>query len=42
MVISILVLMIAITLVHEIIHCIVYSLFGSKVKFGFKGIYAYS
>ena len=42
MVIAIWVLMIPITLVHEIIHGIAYSLFGGKVKFGFKGIYAYT
>lgn len=42
MVIAIVLLMTPITLVHEIIHGIAYSLFGGKVKFGFKGIYAYT
>ncbi|WP_300902592.1 DUF3267 domain-containing protein [uncultured Clostridium sp.] len=41
-IIAILVLTIPITLLHEIIHGIAYSLFGGKVKFGFKGIYAYT
>lgn len=34
--------MVPITLVHEIIHGIVYIIFGGKIKFGFKGIYAYT
>lgn len=42
MVIAIILLMIPITLVHEVIHGIGYSVFGGKVKFGFKGIYAYT
>lgn len=42
MIIIILILMIPITLVHEIIHGITYIVFGSKIKFGFKGIYAYT
>jgi hypothetical protein len=28
--------------VHEVIHGITYSIFGGKVKYGFKGIYAYT
>lgn len=34
--------MVPITLVHELIHCIAYSLFGGRIKFGFKGICAYT
>ncbi|WP_077848217.1 DUF3267 domain-containing protein [Clostridium puniceum] len=30
------------SIVHEIIHGAAYKLFGGKVKFGFKGIYAYT
>ena len=40
--IYIIVLMILISVVHEIIHGAAYKLFGGKVKFGFKGIYAYT
>lgn len=42
MIIINLILMIPITLVHEIIHGITYIVFGGKIKFGFKGIYAYT
>lgn len=42
MIITTLILMIPITLVHEIIHGIAYTIFGGKIKFGFKGIYAYT
>ena len=35
-------LMVPITAVHEIIHGAAYKVFGGKVKFGFKGIYAYT
>lgn len=41
-IIAILLLMIPITLVHEIIHGISYRIFGGEIKFGFKGIYAYT
>ena len=41
-IIAILILMIPITLVNEIIHGIVYIIFGGKIKFGFKWIYAYT
>lgn len=34
-------LMIPITIIHEILHGLTYKIFGGKVKFGFKGIYAY-
>jgi len=37
-----LLLMIPIVIVHEGIHGLVFKLFGGKVKFGFKGIYAYT
>ena len=40
--IYIMVLMVPISIVHEIIHGAAYKLFGGKVKFGFKGIYAYT
>jgi Putative zincin peptidase len=42
MVIALVLLLIPITLVHEIIHGVAYSVFGGKVKYGFKGIYAYT
>lgn len=34
--------MIPITIVHELIHGTTYRIFGGKVKYGFKGIYAYT
>ena len=37
-----LILMSPIVLVHEGIHGVVFKIFGGKVKFGFKGIYAYT
>jgi hypothetical protein len=40
--ISILLLMIPISIVHESLHGIIYRLFGGKVKYGFKGLYAYT
>ena len=27
---------------HELLHAIAYKIFGGKVRFGFKGIYAYT
>lgn len=36
------VIFIPITIVHELLHGIAYTLFGGKVKFGFKFIYAYT
>lgn len=36
------ILMIPISIIHEGIHGIAYRLFGGKVKYGFKGIYAYT
>ena len=41
-VISISLLMIPVTIVHEAVHGAAYKLFGGKVRFGFKGIYAYT
>ncbi|MBU3182039.1 DUF3267 domain-containing protein [Clostridium psychrophilum] len=38
----VLLLMIPISIVHEGIHGLVYKFFGGKVKYGFKGIYAYT
>lgn len=35
-------LMIPISIMHESIHGAAYKLFGGKVKYGFKGIYAYT
>lgn len=35
-------LMIPITVVHEMMHGAAYKVFGGKVKFGFNGIYAYT
>ena len=37
----VLILMVPITIIHEGIHGLCYKLFGGKVIFGFKGIYAY-
>jgi len=34
--------MVPISIIHEFIHGTVYRLFGGKVKYGFKGIYAYT
>lgn len=31
-----------ITIIHELIHGVTYQLFGGKVRYGFKGIYAYA
>ena len=39
---SIIILMVPISIVHEAIHGAVYKLFGGKIKYGFKGIYAYT
>lgn len=36
------IIFIPITIVHELLHGVAYSLFGGKVKYGFKGIYAYA
>ncbi|MBX4265796.1 DUF3267 domain-containing protein [Clostridium estertheticum] len=38
----VLLLMIPISIVHESIHGLAYRIFGGKVKYGFKGIYAYT
>ncbi len=38
----IIVLLIPIILVHEFIHGIAYTNFGGKVRYGFKGVYAYT
>lgn len=40
--IYVLLLMIPILIVHESIHGLAYKAFGGKVKYGFKGIYAYT
>lgn len=37
----IILLMIPVSLLHEAVHGAVYKIFGGKVIFGFKGIYAY-
>ena len=42
MYIHIIILMIPISIVHELIHGFTYRLFGGKVKYGFKIIYAYT
>lgn len=36
------ILMATISIFHELIHGVTYKLFGGKVKYGFKGIYAYT
>lgn len=38
----ILLLSIPIAIVHELLHGLAYVVFGGKVKFGFKGVYAYT
>jgi len=40
--IYVLLLMIPISIIHESIHGLVYKAFGGKVKYGFKGIFAYT
>lgn len=40
--IYILLLLIPISIIHECIHGLAYKAFGGKVKYGFKGIYAYT
>ncbi len=40
--IYILIVMVPVTAVHELIHGAFYMVFGGKIKFGFKGIYAYT
>jgi hypothetical protein len=37
-----LLLMVPISITHECIHGLVFKAFGGKVKYGFKGIYAYT
>lgn len=37
-----LLLMVPISVIHEGIHGLAYKVFGGKVKYGFKGIYAYT
>lgn len=41
-IIFLLVIMVPVTLVHEWIHGSTYKIFGGKVRYGFKGIYAYA
>lgn len=41
-IIFLIIIFILITVVHELLHGICYRLFGGKVKFGFKGLYAYT
>lgn len=36
------IILVPITFVHELLHGGAYRLFGGKVKYGFKGLYAYS
>lgn len=38
----IIILLIPIILIHELIHGAVYTIFGGKVRYGFKGVYAYT
>lgn len=37
-----LLMLIPVSFVHELIHGAVYKIFGGRVKYGFKGIYAYT
>ena len=34
--------MVPITIVHEVTHSYIYTIFSGKVKYGFKGIYDYA
>lgn len=38
----IIILLIPIVFMHEIIHGTFYTIFGGKVRYGFKGVYAYT
>lgn len=38
----ILLLLVPIIAVHEALHGLAYTMFGGKIKYGFKGIYAYT
>lgn len=38
----IIILLIPIVLIHELIHGTVYIIFGGRVRYGFKGVYAYT
>ncbi|MDF2673324.1 MAG: hypothetical protein K0R09_1589 [Clostridiales bacterium] len=38
----IIILLIPIVLIHELIHGTIYTIFGGKVRYGFKGVYAYT
>lgn len=40
--IYIILLLVPISIVHELFHGLAYRLFGGKVKYGFRGIYAYT
>ena len=40
--INIFVLLVIVSIIHEMIHGILYIYFGGKVKFGFKLLYAYT
>jgi hypothetical protein len=40
--IYILILLIVVTILHELIHGLIYKLLGGKIKFGFRVIYAYT
>lgn len=42
LIIFLIVIFIPITFVHELLHGAVYKLFGGKIRFGFKGVYAYA
>lgn len=42
LILFLIIISIPITLVHEMIHGVVYKFFGGKVKYGFKGVYAYT
>lgn len=37
-----LLLMVPISIIHECIHGLVFKAFGGKIKYGFKGVYAYT
>jgi hypothetical protein len=40
--ILILIIFVPLTFLHEALHGAAYKIFGGKVKFGFKGLYAYA
>lgn len=42
LIIFLIIIFVPIIFVHELLHGIVYRVFGARVKYGFKGLYAYA